>query len=429
MSETPEATTPPHADGEPTDAEARLSVNQSVDLGEVSPARSRHAGRRSAVALTDELVVVGTADGAVRASDRSTLAEQWHAGTDVNETAVVTAEPWRDGVIVGERGPEGALRYYDADSGDLRWRYATAADVGDAQKPSRFFFPFVVDVAAVGDRLYVAARRYERDGERRSFESVVSAFDPSGDVIWTHETDASPIGLAADADRVAVAYNRCPGDHQDGLVVLDAAAGDVRYAWDPGTDGQRRVGDVALLTDGVVVASHGDYRGYRLGADGEERWRVDLGTPATVDGETLYAYPNHVHASAGGVVFVTGNTYAEDGRETDSLHPREHTAFGYAPDGERAWTASVGGFAGELGTDGRRVAVPGAQHFRTRDADVHGLRVFDATSGPVGSVTTDGVVTAAALDDDLVVAVEEPVVYHDEGEERGSYRLLLGRAD
>ncbi|WP_435197348.1 PQQ-binding-like beta-propeller repeat protein [Natronomonas sp. EA1] len=403
-------------------------TGRTVDLGAVSPARSRHAGRRSAVAFTDELVVVGTATGELRAYDRATLDERWTGGTDTESTSVVSLTPFGDAVVAGERGPEGAVRCYDAATGTLRWRYATAADVGPPQQPTRFFRPFVVDTVSDGERLYVAARRYERDGERRSFTSAIYAFDAGGGVVWTQRADASPISLDSDGDRLGVAYNRCPGTHQHGLLVLDAETGTERYAWDPGTDGQRRVGDLSVVDDGVVVASHGDYCGYRLGDGGAERWRVDLATPAEVEGETLYAYPNHVHATDDGVVFVTGNTYATEGRETASLHPREHTAFGYTPDGERAWTTSVGGFAGELGADGGRVAVPGAQHFRTREAAVHGLRVFDAPTGPETSRETDGIVTAVALDGDAVAAVEEPVVYHDEGTERGRYRLFFGTA-
>ncbi|MFC6824915.1 PQQ-binding-like beta-propeller repeat protein [Halopelagius fulvigenes] len=399
---------------------------RAVELGEVTPARSRHAGRRSAVELVGELVVTGTAAGDVLAHDRSTLDERWSAETWSESASVVSAASFGDGVAVGERGPEGTVRLYDADGGELRWAYDTAADVGTPQRASRFFLPFVVDTASDGDRLYVASRRYERDGDHRSFSSAVYAFDEGGEPIWTHETDASPISIDADGRRLGVAYNRCPGTHQYGLVVLNAETGAVRWEWDPGTDGQRRVGDVSLVGDGAVVASHGDYRGYRLGRGGSEEWRVDLAPPTSVGDETLYAYPNHAHATADGAVFVTGNTYSTDGRETESLHPREHTAFGYTPDGERAWTASVGGFAGELGTEGGRVAVPGAQHFRTRDADVHGLRLFGVGVGHGASLETDGVVTAVALDGEAFAAVEEPVVYHDDGEERGTYRLLLG---
>jgi outer membrane protein assembly factor BamB len=399
---------------------------RAVGLGDVPPARSRHAGRRSAVTLLEELVVTGTATGDVVAHDRTTLDERWRGGTDAEMASVVAAEPFGDGVAVGERSSEGTIRFYDQETGELRWQYATATDLGTPQKSSRFFLPFVADIETDGDRLYVASRRYERDGDRRSFTSVVYAFDEAGDVVWTHDTDASSISLDIEGRRLAVAYNRCPGSHQHGLVVLDAETGAVRYEWDPGTGGQRRVGDVSLVEDGVVVASHGDYCGYRLRDGGAERWCVDLGTPAMVDDETLYAYPNHVHATGHGAVFVTGNTYSTEGRETASLHPREHTAFGYTPDGECAWTASVGGFASELGAGGDRVAVPGAQHFRTRNAEVHGLRIFGTETGPETALETDGIVTAVALDGESFAAVEEPVVYHDEGEKRGTYRLLLG---
>ena len=401
---------------------------RAVGLGDVPPARSRHAGKRSAVTLLDELVVTGTATGDVVAHDRTTLDERWRGGTETEMTSVVAAEPFGDGVAVGERSSEGTIRFYDQETGKLRWQYATATDLGAPQKSSRFFLPFVADIETDGDRLYVASRRYERDGDRRSFTSIVYAFDEAGDVVWMHDTDASPISLDVEDRRLAVAYNRCPGTHQHGLVVLDAETGAVRYEWDPGTDGQRRVGDVSLVEDGVVVASHGDYCGYRLRDGGAEQWCVDLGTPTEVDDETLYTYPNHVHATAHSAVFVTGNTYSTEGRETASLHPREHTALGYTPDGECVWTASVGGFASELGVEGDRVAVPGAQHFRTRDADVHGLRTFSTETGPETALETDGIVTAVALDGESFAAVEEPVVYHDEGEKRGTYRLVLGTA-
>ncbi len=401
-------------------ATARTLDVQAAGLGEVPPARSRHSGRRSAVALAGDTIVVGTADGRVRAFDPD-LSEHWRAGGEGG--AVVAAEPFDGGVAVGGRGTAGAIRLYDR-SGNRRWRYETARELGPPTKESRFFLPFVAGLAADSDRLYAAARRYERVSGERSFESAVYAFEPGGGLVWLYRTDASPISLDVHDDRLAVAYNRCPGDHSAGLVVLDADTGQVRHTWDPPGDGQRRVGDVSLLAEGAAVASHADYRGYRLGPDGIDRWRADLATPTAVGDERLYAYPNHVHATGAGVVFVTGNSYPTEGRETEGLHPDEHTAFGYGPDGKRRWTADVGGFAGGVAADGTTVAVPGAQQFRTRDPEAHGLRLFDAVDGPQEAVRTEGVVTAAALADGTVVGVEEPVVYHDEGVERGAYRLL-----
>lgn len=405
-------------------------MSRTLDLGAVDPAGSRHQGRRSAVALTDESLVAGTADGDVRALDRDTLAERWHANAD-GEASVVSATAVPGGVAVGERGPEGAVRVYDGD-GAVRWHYETAEDVGEAAKDTRFFQPFVVDLATDGDGLYAAARRYERrgdrpDGERRHFESVVYAFEIDGTELWRYRTDASPIALDVQGGRVAVAFNRCTGDHQRGLVVLDASDGREQWSWDPGTDGQRRVGDVSLVPEGAVVTSHGDYCGYALEAGGDVRWRADLATPRAIDGETVYAYPNHLHATADGVVFVTGNTYPEEGRETDVTHPDDHTAFGYGPDGQRRWTGPVGGFASGIDAHGPTVVVPGAQDFRRRDPDTHGCRLFDVHDGHAATVGTDGVVTATSVDDRAVAAVEEPVVYHDEGVERGAYRAHLAR--
>lgn len=385
-----------------------------ASLGEVEPGRSRHAGRRSTVAIADDAVVAGTAAGGVLAFDRA-LVERWRA--EAGDAGLVASAPVEGGVAVGERGPAGEIRVHDADG--CRWRYRTADDVGDPQRGSRFLLPFVASIATDDDHLYAAARRYERTDGDRSFESVVYAFDDGG-VDWRYRTDASPIAVETDGDRLAVAYNRCPGSHQRGLVVLDATTGTECWAWDPGTDGQRRVGDVSLARGDVFVASHGDYRGYCL-TDGEEQWAVSLGRPETVGGERVYTYPNHVHATAGGAYFVTGNTYPAEGRQTDARHPGEHTVT-RVETGDPQYRESVGGFVTGLGTDGATIAVPCAQHFRDRDADGHGLSVFDA-SGRVHRVDTDGVVTAAAIDAGLLAAVEEPVVYHDEGCERGAYRL------
>ena len=402
-----------------------------VTLGDVDPAGSRQRGRRSAVAVTDEHVVVGTQQGGVRAFERSSGRERWYAPSR-RGGSVVAATAFDGGVIVGERGPAGAVRAYDG-TGDLRWRVETADDLGGPQQDSRFFYPFVADITTNGERWYVAARRYERDGqapdgERRQFESVIYALEGNGEERWRYATDASPVALDASGGRVAVAFNRCPGSYQHGLAVLDAATGAERLLWDPGTEGQRRVGDVALVEDGAVCCSHGDYRGYRLDARGRAVWRIDLGRPVERGDDTVYTYPNHVHAGESGAVFVTGNTYPEDGRETAARHPTEHAAVGVSPDGRRRWTTAVGGFASALGTAGDTVAVPAAQHFRERDPATHGCRVFGVEDGPRETLDTEGVATAAAVADGVVAVVEEPVAYHDDGETRGAYRLHVERS-
>ncbi|WP_425601209.1 PQQ-binding-like beta-propeller repeat protein [Haloplanus halobius] len=408
------------------------SVTDAVDLGSIDSAGSRHAGQRSAVALADDVIVAGRADGDCLGVDPSTLAERWRACCARESTSVVSAAPFAGGVLVGERSPCGAVRLHDADTGAVRWRHDTSETVGAPTRDTRFFLPYVADIVVGGDYAYVAARRYERAGDaggERAFESVVLALAPDGRVAWRYRTDASPIALATDADRVAVAYNRCPGDHDAGLVVLDAATGAERQCWNPPTtdalerSGDRRVGDVSFLSDGLAVTSHADFRGYRLDRGGDVRWRVDLATPTVVGDETRYAYPNHVHATPAGVVFVTGNTYAVEGRETEGTHDRATAAFGYAADGDQRWSASLGGFATGLVATADRVAIPVAQGFRTRDPEVHGVRIADVAAGDIRHVATDGITTAVAAADGRVAAIEEPVRYHDNGERRGAYRL------
>lgn len=390
------------------------ALEEATTLGELDPCGSRQAGRRSGVALSSEGPIAGLADGSVRAFDRAG-AERW---TLDGEGSAITLVPFGDGILVGERSARGAIRFVT--DGEEHWRIEATEMIGGPTKETRFFLPMVVGATVSDNTAYVIARRYERRAGRRHFESAVCAIDPNGEVRWRYDADASPVSVASLGDGVAVAYNRCPGDHDDGLVVLDGE-GEARWTWDPDRSATRRVGDVAALGGGVVVTSHADYRGYRI-AEGEELWRTDLGRPRS-GGDEVYTYPNHVVADESGVVFVTGNSFPKEGRETDERHPNEQSAFGYAPDGERRWRADIGGFCHGIAADGGRVLAPVAQHFRDRDPTVHGFRLLDVTDGLVSAERTDGVCTAAALDGDRSALIEEPVCYHDGGEVRGEYAV------
>lgn len=399
-----------------TDTEAEEGRRRS--LGGIEPARSRHMWTRSSVALAGDLAVVGTWDGRITAFDPA-LEARWEAHHP--ESAVVaTAVDGR--VVVGGRGEEGTVAAYHLASGEREWSYRTAGDVGSPAGEGVFERPYVVAVASDDrGRIYAAARRYEREGDEGRWESAVLAFDDDGGVRWGYETDASPIALAAGDGRLAVGYNRCMGSHDVGLAVLDPDSGTVRWEWDPGTEGDRRVGDVAVDGDRIAVASHGDKRGYLLGPGGEERWRVELATETEIDGERLYAYPNHAHADGGRVAFVTGNTYAVGSRETENRHPNEHRIVAFGPDGDPLWEGDVGGFVHGVATDGDRIVVPSAQNFRIRDPETHGVRRFDLADGEQGIEQTEGIATAAAVDGGTVAAIEEPVAYHDGDDVLGGY--------
>ncbi|WP_423751691.1 PQQ-binding-like beta-propeller repeat protein [Salinirarus marinus] len=414
-----------------------LTDERRCSLGELDPAGSRHNWARSAVTVADDAVFAGGPGGRVTAHrPDATPIEGWSATGDTSTHdpaaspgSYVVSLAERDGVLVaGERGPDGYVSALSSATGERRWRYATAEDVGTATKESLLFQPYVVDVAVAGGTTVAAARRYERDGEARDWSSAVLGFGPDGDVRWRYRAHASPIALDVDDGRVAVAYNRCTEQHVHGLVVLDADSGDPVANWDPGTEGDRRVGDVAFADDGIAIASHGDKHGYLLDADGGERWRVDLASEQSVDGETVYAYPNHVRVAAGTPVFVTGNTYAESTRDPDARHPREHTAVA-VDGGDVAWTHDVGGFARGVSANGSLVAVPSAQNFRERTADTHAVHLFDARRGHLDSQSVPGIASAAALGDDALAVVEEPVEYHDEGVTRGAYRLHAWQVD
>lgn len=414
----------------------RTSAFETVSLGEIGSAGSRHAWTRSSVRADADRVVVGRWNGTVSAFDFGSgsatafgvdgcMEATWER--DHPESAVTLATIG-DAIVVGGRGERGTIAAYDAESGDGRWSYETAGDIGEATRDSVFHLPYVVDLVSGDDRLYAAARRYERDGEAREWHSAVYAFDPDGTVRWTYRTDASPIGLSLGeyGGSLAIGYNRCAGEHDSGLVVLETATGEPEWTWDPGTDGDRRVGDVSFDGEVLAVASHGDKRGYSLGPGGEERWRVDLAVEVEIDGETLYAYPNHAYANDGRVAFVTGNTYAVESRETERRHPNEHRIAAFDAAGDRLWDAGVAGFVHGVATDGDRLVAPCAQNFRVRDPESHALRRFDLADGERGIDRFDGIATAAAVHGDRVAAIEEPVEYHDEGVARGEYALHVG---
>ncbi|WP_440769700.1 outer membrane protein assembly factor BamB family protein [Natronorubrum sp. DTA28] len=424
------------ADAERDDERTQSLEFQSIPLGEIETARSRHMWTRSAVHVASggDLVVTGEWDGTVTAreigSDSESLEVRWTVDHPDHAVGIKTLGETTNGdgtVVVAGRGETGTIAAYDAATGEQQWRYDTVDDLGEAVKETVFYLPYVVacETDAAGETLYAAARRYERDGETRQWHSTVYAFEPDGSVRWTYETDASPITIELDdaGERLAVGYNRCMGDHDTGLVVLETETGDLEWTWDPGTEGDRRVGDVSFDGDSIAVSSHGDKRGYLLGPGGAERWRVDLAVETDLDDETLYAYPNHATANDGRVTFVTGNTYAVESRETERRHPNEHRIATFDVDGELCWDNEVRGFVHGLDGDGNTVVAPCAQNFRVRDPETHAVRWFDRESGPIGIERLEGIATAAAAADGTLAAIEEPVEYHDEGQTRGEYAL------
>lgn len=421
------------SDGRPANPERRRDRNRrwtvarSLPLEDVEPRGTRQQWRRSAVLLDGDRAVVGTPGGQVRAFDLGSTDESPAFDVAVGDRTVTLARAGED-LVAGTRGQDGWLRGLDPDTGAIRWSVRTADDVGEPARESMFAQPFVVSVATAEGVAYAAARRYERapggaGGDRR-FESVVYAVG-DGRVRWRYRTDASAIGLESDGDRVTVAFNRCPGDHDRGVVVLDAATGRERWSWDPDAGGERRVGDVALTDEGVAAASHADYRGYLL-ADGEERWRVDLGRPERRGEQTVYAYPTHAAALEDGLAFVTGNTFPEEGRETDRRHGNEHS-LAVVDGGSVRRRVPVGGWVSELAGGPERLVVPRGQHFRDRDPSVHGVGVL----GPAGStpvLDARGPVVAVDADGERIAAVEEPVAFHDGDQVRGRHRLVVAES-
>ena len=398
---------------------------RTVELGDIEPARSRHMWTRSSVALAESRMIVGQWDGTITAIDPESLTTVWRVDHGESPAGLIVDG---DHVVAAGRGETGRIAAYDTDTGSEAWAYATENDLGSPSSERVFEQPYVVDCVAGDNAVFAAARRYERDGETRRWHSVIVAVDGDGGLNWRFVVDASPIAVDLDetGDRLAVGYNRCLGDHDDGLVVLDTATGDPAWRWDPGTKGDRRVGDVSFDGGRLAVASHGDKRGYLLDAEsGDKLWRVDLAVETAVGEERLYAYPNHAYAHNGRVAFLTGNTYPIEGREAEGRHPNDHRIAAFDGDGTALWDGDLAGFVHGVGTDGDRLAVPSAQNFRERDPAGHALRRFDLSRGGVAVEGFAGIPTAAAIDDGRVAIVEEPIIYHDEGVEHGAYRVHL----
>lgn len=395
----------------------------TVDLGEIAPRGTRQQWRRSAVLLSDDTAFVGTADGAVRAIDTDSASERFREPVGERTVALTAGS---DELVVGTRGADGWLRGLDPDTGERRWSIRTADDIGEPTKETLFYQPFVVDLLVSDGRAVAAARRYERDpsgeGPDREFHSIVYGIE-DGRVQWRYETDGSPIALDERDGSIAVAFNRCPGGHDAGVVVLDAATGEERWCWNPDGDGRRRAGDVEFVDSGVAVASHADYRGYLL-EEGSVRWRVDLGRPEEHGEETLYTYPTHAEPLDDGVAFLTGNTFPEDGRQADGRHTNEHTLAVVDSEGVVSRRDSIGGWVGTTVSVGDEVLIPCGQHFRDRDPSRHGL--YSASADRTEQIhSTAGPVTAVDGTDRLIAAVEDPVEFHDDDDVHGTYQLHL----
>ena len=391
-------------------------------LGEIEPAGSRQNWRRSAVAVADDRVVAGSADGTISAFHADGT-PQWSV-SDGPDTPIVSLSVTDELVIAGHRGPEGRVRVLSAETGTVQWEYVTAEDVGSPTDETLFAQPYVVDSARTDDLLVVASRRFDRDGSDRQWSSVVYGFELDGSLRWAFDAERSVTGFDIGSGVVAIGYNRCPAD-DDGLVVLEKATGEQRFSWTPEMDGDRAVGDVAVTDAGIAVASHADKYGYLLDWDGNESWSVNLGGEHSVEGETIYSYPNHVAVSDGTAIFVTGNTFAAETRDPAHEHPAEHTTVSVELEsGEFQWKYHHGGFARKIATGGSLVAVPSAQQFRIRTADTHQIHLLDITTGASGSVSVAGIPAALDFDGRALAAIEEPIEYHDEGIEHGTYQLL-----
>lgn len=356
--------------------------------------------RRSAprLAVAGALVVVARRDGTVTAFEDDTLEPRWTISTPGRIREIDVLEDVA--VVATDREGTATIAAYALADGRRRWRY----DVPDSAEDGSGAPRVVALESDTRDRSYAAVRRVG-DGGR---SGTVLAFDRDGRVRWRYGTDASPVALdaAERGDRLAVGYDRCPGAHDNGLVVLGTDAGELAWTWDPGTAGDRRVSDVSFDGDAVAVASCGDGRGYLLEDGGAERWRVVLGTETAV--------PTRAYAHDGRAAFVT---------ETAARREPDHRITTFHGEASPLWTAPGRGSVDGLATDGDVLVVlcSGVSNVETRS-----VRRFGLETGSVEAVGLEGDVTAAAIGRGTIAMIERSRSFRDRETTRTEDTLFVG---
>ncbi len=283
-------------------------------------------------AVVDGTVYFGSFDRNVYALDAGTGEERWIHGT----RGIVRSSPTvRDGVVyVGAhcraeecstyydvRWPErGSVLAFDAESGDLRWRYGT--DDGVISTP-----------AVLDGTVYVG-----------SSDATLYALDAAaGETRWSFETDG-PIMSSPTCAGGRVTFATLTGK----VYAADATSGDVAWSYDANTGDGQRIELPVIFTSSPVVCDDVVYVGsmapgdgvvgklYAVSAsDGSPRWSESgfaeaIGSSPVVVDETVYFGAHTLESSA-----VESGLYAvgTDGTVEWSVtfDDAEHEGFGSSP--------------------------------------------------------------------------------------------------
>ncbi len=146
------------------------------------------------VAVWQGRVYVGTLDGRLVALDASTGVPAWERDTfiDRSRSYTITGAPRiADGKVVignggGEVGVRGYVTAYDAQTGDLAWRFFTVP--GDPSKPVEH--PELTAAARTWD----PASRWEAGGGGTAWDAM--AYDPDLDLLYVGTGNASPYPIS-----------------------------------------------------------------------------------------------------------------------------------------------------------------------------------------------------------------------------------------
>jgi len=373
-----------------------------------------------------------------------------------------------DVLYAAEQSPDATLRALEADTLEDRWSLRLADLVETSAPPPAediygvYTLPaaYGLQVLPSGELLVTALHSWTlQDGTKRNLSQVLRV-SPTGEIVarWPETpadaTFAHPV-VDPDGGLVIFSVNRSA----DGPDPEDLPIGGVQVLRLPELSPVTQVMTEALpphfqqafvwealdveSAQDAVFLGFGDGRVRVMDLAGQERARVDAGTPVVAGDVPIHLSVGWGMVHGDGIVYTTSNTLIPWGAASPDLrppstHPNENSVFSKGLDGSARWSWTgpqhIQGLS--LGADGRTLVVGGGDRQSDTRRDVYGAVILDLggateasgaerqravcpTEGPVffrHEMTVDGRLALA----------EHP--YQDaEGSQHGAYRLTVMR--
>lgn len=427
------------------EAENTYQTILSQDLGDVEARDYRRMGSiRAFLQFSPDrkTLAVGTARGeliAVR-TDRPTVI--WREKIGIGKITAVEFSADGNLLYVGESSPEGNLICLDSRTGKKIWQRSSAIETGVNIKEKSL--PGVVKIAALSERVYALALRYERlkDGTIHYFSKLICV-DDTGREQWVFPADRHLDAWVSwfsvdDAGKTLVfgTANFSEGIYQydKNLYALNAVTGAEKWSVEipPISDAKRTVmrGSPNISADGdIITGLASDGRGFVYDRSGKLLWHRTISEPKRIDGVYLNAVGRDAYIVGDCVVFGTLNTYNSANWQlpTPVEHPGSNNVVVFDRAGSFVSRWQAGGSVEELAFSYPYAAAAIGRNTKTKDSLVHGLYLYHLINGQIdGRIATDGPAIAAAITDqgNMVAVVEVPLKL-DDGTIIGSYKLSL----